>query len=38
MWVGTEATNAEALATYRAAGASRDEEQATILTWHFDAD
>jgi ribosomal protein S18 acetylase RimI-like enzyme len=38
MWVGTEATNAAALATYRAAGASRDEEQATILTWRFDAD
>jgi ribosomal protein S18 acetylase RimI-like enzyme len=38
MWVGTEATNAAALVTYRAAGASRDEEQATILTWRFDAD
>jgi ribosomal protein S18 acetylase RimI-like enzyme len=38
MWVGTEATNAAALATYRAAGASRDEEQAAILTWHFESD
>jgi ribosomal protein S18 acetylase RimI-like enzyme len=35
MWVGTEADNAAALATYRAAGAAAPEPCVT-LTWTFD--
>jgi ribosomal protein S18 acetylase RimI-like enzyme len=35
MWVGTEADNAAALATYRAAGAQPPESSVT-LTWAFD--
>jgi aminoglycoside 3-N-acetyltransferase I len=35
MWVGTEADNAAALATYRAAGADRPEP-CVILSWIFD--
>ncbi|MFT2019870.1 GNAT family N-acetyltransferase [Streptomyces sp. 796.1] len=34
MWVGTEHDNAAALATYRAAGAT-DEEDFVSLTWSF---
>jgi ribosomal protein S18 acetylase RimI-like enzyme len=37
MWVGTEADNAAALATYRAAGAEPPEPCVT-LTWAFAAD
>ena len=36
MWVGTEDTNIAALATYEGAGARRDKELATILSWRFD--
>jgi ribosomal protein S18 acetylase RimI-like enzyme len=35
MWVGTEADNAAALATYRAAGAASPEPSVT-LSWEFD--
>jgi ribosomal protein S18 acetylase RimI-like enzyme len=35
MWVGTEADNAAALATYRAAGAAPPEPSVT-LSWEFD--
>lgn len=35
MWVGTATTNAAALATYQRAGASRDADQAIILSWVF---
>ena len=35
MWVGTEADNAAALATYRAAGAD-PPEPCVILSWTFD--
>ncbi len=34
MWVGTERDNTAALATYRAAGAT-DEEDFVALTWSF---
>jgi ribosomal protein S18 acetylase RimI-like enzyme len=36
MWVGTEADNAAALATYRAAGAEAPEPCVT-LTWRFES-
>lgn len=37
MWVGTEADNAAALATYRAAGA-RPPEPSVTLSWAFDSE
>jgi len=36
MWVATDDANAAALATYEGSGATRDDEQAVILTWRFD--
>ena len=36
MWVGTEDANVAAVATYRSSGATRADDLATILTWHFD--
>jgi ribosomal protein S18 acetylase RimI-like enzyme len=35
MWVGTDPTNAAALATYQRSGASRDDDQVVILSWRF---
>ncbi len=35
MWVATDDANTAALATYEAAGASRDDQPAVILTWSF---
>ena len=35
MWVGTEPTNAAALATYQRTGAIPEEQLTTILTWDF---
>jgi [ribosomal protein S18]-alanine N-acetyltransferase len=35
MWVATDHANTAALATYEAAGATRDDEAAVILTWSF---
>lgn len=36
MWVGTDPTNAAALATYQHAGAGPDDDQVIILSWRFD--
>jgi GNAT superfamily N-acetyltransferase len=35
MWVATDDANTAALATYAAAGATRDDQPAVILTWRF---